>query len=481
MTFSEYANKSVHELRVLIQLDIGKQNLQWVNIGAGIWYCNFNGLYPEVGAPGDDLLKGFTSQIFGDIGSVLIDNVNYVKVNSVELLSTTEISFYYDIINNKIYIHLINNDEPYLHFITLGVINGFSYDDYTPINSETNYSARLLNAINLTESRDPLFFGKIQYNQGNISLINNDGFFDSFVLSNDFYGNSVRILIGFKDLDISEYELLYSATISKVELNENTFDISLSDKRKALSKTITYTCTAKNALEAIRELLYTNYGAIYNSVYYNTTQWATCESIVDNVSIDIQSGKSTQDKPMIEIIEDICGSIFGLFKIEPDGKYNFKIVDTTSSASATITSNDVINQHLITYDPLEVISSTKIGYAKNWDEGYTSPYTFYTDVSQEQSIFRKYKVYTQKQFNTLLTNSSDAITFSDIVLNYSKDVHGIGSVEVPLKYYAIQIGDIVNIEINRETTTLLGTVKCEIISKSLELEMGFITFGYRII
>ncbi|HUW45691.1 MAG TPA: hypothetical protein VMW50_07840, partial [Dehalococcoidia bacterium] len=63
MTFEELSNKSVSSLRTLVQIDLGNINIQWVNAGAGIWYVNFTGLYPEVD---DSLLDGFTAQLFGD-------------------------------------------------------------------------------------------------------------------------------------------------------------------------------------------------------------------------------------------------------------------------------------------------------------------------------------------------------------------------------------------------------------------------------
>ena len=83
MTFSEYANRSVNPLRVLLQLDISKINTQWINAGAGIWYVNFDATYPEVDS---SLLDGFTAQSFGDIGSLIVDTTNYTKMS--DLLST---------------------------------------------------------------------------------------------------------------------------------------------------------------------------------------------------------------------------------------------------------------------------------------------------------------------------------------------------------------------------------------------------------
>jgi hypothetical protein len=191
-------------------------------------------------------------------------------------------------------------------------------------------------------------------------------------------------------------------------------------------------------------------------------------------------------KPTIDVIEDICASTFGLFLIGPDNRYSFKIVNTSATALTTIVHTDILNRHSITYDPAEVISSVKVGYNKNWDSDYVSPYTFVTDTSVEAAAFLKYKVYNQRTFYTLLTNATAASAFGTTILNYAKDVHGMGELTVPMSYYSYNVADIVNAEITRETTPMLGSsmtvvTKVEIISKAYNLRDATITFGYRVV
>jgi hypothetical protein len=478
MTFVEYANRSVNPLRVLVQLDVSKINTQWINAGAGIWYVNFSATYPEVDS---SLLDGFTVQSFGDIGSLIVDTTNYTKMTDLLSVTTTENSFYYDSTEGEVFVHFVNNDDHILHDIFFGVVHGFSYDDFTPIDSLTPYIGRINSNIEIKQARDPLFFGKIQFDTGSVSLLNSDGEFDTFAIDNNLYGNEVRILLGFEDISINDYLTVYTALVENVSVDEEIFTIGISDKRKKFTKEITYTCNSKNALEVIRELLSLYYGAIYNSTYYDTTAWAASEALAPLISIDIQDGKAIEDISVIDLIEDICASVFGIFKITADNKYSFKIVDTTATASTTIYAHDILNNHSINYDPSEVITSIKMGYNKNWESGYTSPYTWYTDTSQEETIYKKYKVYNQKEFFSIIENLSSATSLATTVLNYSKDVHGIGEVLVPIKYYAMEVGDIVNIEINRSTRTMLGTKKCEVISKGYQFPEGIIKLGYRII
>jgi hypothetical protein len=482
MTFSEYSTLSVSKPRVLVELDLGKYNLQWINCGAGIWYVNFDNLYPEVDAT---LLSGFTSQTFGVIGSIKVEGAEQAEVATLAALTDDPESYYYDSANNELFVCLINYEEPSLHNISLGVIYGYSIDEFVPIDSTIPYEGRLSSNPSISISRDPLFFGKLMYSFSGFDLINADGYFDTFAIDNDIYGNSARVLFGYEEISINDYITLYQGVIEKVSINEDIINISIGDKRKQLSKSITYTCTNKNALDVIVEALVNNYGVTYSSNYFDLTSWAAAQALVPNVTIDIQPNKDMDDIPTNDLIENICGSVFGLFIIDSNNKYSFKIVDTTASASSTIYAIDILNNHSIDYDPTEVISSTKVGYNKNWEEGYTSPYTWLYDTLQEEAIFLKYKTYTQKEFFTLLIDTSAQTiiqAFSNTVLAYSKDVHGIGSVDVPMKYYTINLGDIVNIEINRPNSTMLGTKKCEIISKRYNLSaLPMLNFGYRII
>jgi hypothetical protein len=475
MTFAEHAEKSVSDARVLAQVDLAVMNAQWINCGAGIWYCNDDALYPEVGPPGDDLLNGFTAQTFGDIGSVSCDGIQLTSVASLALLNNTNL-YYRDSVNKNTYICLPNYDEPWIHDIFFGIVHGFSFDEFIPIGSSTLYEGRFLGSPQISQSRDPLFWGKMQYTFGGISLINADGDYDTFAQDNDAYGNETRFLYGYKQLNISDYIRIHTGTLQNVNVSEAEMQINLSDKRMQLTKPIQYKCTDKNALDAIVEILTQSYNIQYNSTYYDTTAWAIARALVPVITINMK-----EEGPTINVIEEICGTIFGLFKIDPDNRFSFKIVDTSTTALTTIVSTDILNHHTISYDPSEVISSVKVGYNKNWDSDYVSPYTWYTDITRENAIWLKYKTYNQATFYTLLTNLIDATAFGTKILDYAQDVHGMGEIMVPMKYYIYNVGDIVNAEIVREKITMLGTKKVEIISKTYSLAESMIIFGYRIV
>src|SRR3990167_1530185 len=171
MTFAQYAARSVADARVLVELDLGIINLQWVNNGAGLWCVNTDGLYSWVDST---LLGGFTDQGFAAIGSVRVDGGEQTDAGSMLTLVTATETFWYDD-SGTLWVHLINNDAPSMHTIAIGVVYGYSFDDFTPVGASQAYEGRLLGAPAIAKRRDPLYFGKLAFGGGSITLANGDG------------------------------------------------------------------------------------------------------------------------------------------------------------------------------------------------------------------------------------------------------------------------------------------------------------------
>lgn len=468
MTFSELSTRSINNSRILVEINITQENTQWVNIGAGIWYVNAEAIYSYVDST---LLEGFTIQTISDVGSVAVDNILLLETNSLLDCSETAESFYWDSVNNSLYVHFPDNDEPFIHNINLGIVCGLSREGFQPLNSNTFYESRLIGVPTLNQSRDPLFFGKIQYEGGSIKANNADGYFDTLVEDNYLYGNIAKIYYGFEELDINDYVEIFTGLIENVTIDEEYATFSIIDKRKRLTKKITYSCTNLNALEAIEEVLEQSYGWVYNSLYYDTTQWELMKAIAPVITIDMQSEDTT-----ISIIEMICNSIWGIFIIKADGRFSFKIPRIGNYGLVDIPCDDILNHISINYDPSEVITSTKIGYNKNWvDESYT----YLNDTSQESAIYKKYKIYNEKTFDTILPTLELAQDLSDDILDYSGEVRGGFDIQTSMQYYYLDICDFAYIEICRTNSDWLGLRKIEILNKSYDLINGIITFNVR--
>lgn len=465
MTYLERASKSVNNSRIIFSLDITQTNVQWTNRGSGVWVVNANNLYPWIDST---LLTGFSAQVIPDVGSVLVDNIQLAEALTLLDCSDNEGTFYWD--GSNLYIHIIGGDSPFIHTVLLGIVFGYSRCGFTPVSSKVFYPGRIISLPSISQARDPLYWGKLQYTGGSVQLNNGDGYFDLIGEDYNIYGNQARIELGFEDLPLADYERLFTGFVESVDVDETGLSLSFIDKRKQLTKPITYTCTAKNAVEAIQEILLDNYAIPYNGIYYNTAQWeAAIEDALD-VTINMQTAESA-----IKVIEGICQSTFGIFLVDNLGRYSFKIIRPADPATFEIPEYDILNYPRATYNPSEVITSTKIGYARDWTISGASGYTYLTDTSQEADIFAKYKIYNQRTFDTYLPDLAAAQAFSNVILDYAGTVRPVLDVEVPIKYYNIEVGDFAYIEINRSNANWFGVRKCEILSKTWNLDRNTIT------
>jgi VCBS repeat-containing protein len=478
MSFSTESIKSVSSPRILIELDISSINSQWVNAGAGIWKVNFDNIYPEVDAT---LLDGFTVQLFDNIGSCTCDNTVLSKVNTLLEMSSTYQSFYYDGSTKTLYVSLPNYDEPFIHTILIGVVYGLSKEEFTPVGASQLYEGRLSTVPSLGYTRDPLYFGKIAFESANIKVINADGYFDTFADTFNIYGNAVRIYFGYASLPYSEYELIYSGYIETIQIAEDYMTITSADNRKKLTTKVHYTVIDINALDALVVLLQMNNPSIsYNDTFFNTAEWDIARALVPNITITMDNADSTDE--ILKLIEGICLSCFGLFTIQPDGRYTFKLLDTSATSVTSITKYDILSDPLvITYDPTQVLSSIKITYDKVDDENIYGYQTTLTDTSHEAYVYNKYKVYVENDFESYLINSITTQALADKIMAYAMDVHGTLPVTVPMKYYNVSVGDNIDIEINRENSVMLGYKKCEVLGKTFDLENEKIKLDLRIV
>ncbi len=478
MSFATEVAKSVSDSRVLVELDIAEVNTQWINIGAGIWEVNASNIYSYVD---DTLLDGFTAQGFGIVGSVYENGTPLAEVSTLALLTGADQQFFYNKSTRSLYVILENYDEPFLNqTINIGIVNGYSFDSFSPPNTQQQpYDGRLISLPSISISRDPLFFGKLVYGGGDVVLGNVDGKLDRFGEDNDVYGNAARIFYGFAVIDLSDYLRLYTGYIGRVVVGEQRVPVSISDKRKQLSRAITYSSGgAKNALDAIQDILVTSFQAVYTEADFDITAWEVAQAAVGDVVVDMQD--DDERVPAINIIEQICTSVFGFFRITANGRYSFKIVDTTAAVVTTIKAVDIISNHKIVYDPTEVISSVRVGYAKDWTTTGTA-YLYYTDDTREASVFTAYKTYKEQPVDTLLPTLSAATAFGVTFMDYFDRIHGRLPVDIPMAYYSIALGDMVDAEIRRQTTTMLGTTKSEVISINYNLDRSMINLGLRIV
>jgi hypothetical protein len=347
----------------------------------------------------------------------------------------------------------------------LGVVFGFSHYGFTPQGASFPYDGRLLAIPRISKSRDPLFYGKIQFGGGSVTLNNADGYFDDFIDTNDIYGFECKLLAGYENLDISEYREVFTGYIENSRLSEESAEITITDRRKQLTKPITYTCTNSNALDAIKDILTTSYSEIvYTETFFDTTAWEVAQAAALNVTINMQ-----QPDSVINVIQDICASTFGLFLILADGRFSFKIIDTGDDPTLVIEKNDIFNRLDFNYDSSQVISSIRVGHSRDWVTT-SNQYTYLTDTSRQASVFSQYKTYNQKDFNTLLPSSALAAAFATTLLEYNTQINPTVSIKTPLSYIDTELGDVIYAELDRQTIGMFGIRKCEVLGVAYDFD-----------
>lgn len=653
-TFAEKAQNPNSTKIILCEIDIGFDQEFWVNKRAGTWQVNFDVVYPEIASW---FLQGVESRSVTRIGSITMDGIILTEVGSVSDVQLYEYSFYWDQNAHDLYVHLVNGDKPLLHRLTLG--ESFAVSNYAgPLNNwsvynDYIYEPRLKSIPSVATRKDPVFFGKIAFEGGTITLDNADGFFNTFGEDNDVFGGAVRLLIGFDDLPYSQFRKIFTGFIENLTVTQMELRLDVQNKRKALSrrlpaklftlddypylkpknngkpvpllygvcKKVPVTCTNEketpapqyfnfkicdttfhsiyaidkaydkddeevtiasgsknlatavfqletgnltysglagtfqegerikgsntdasttiardtgstivfekrpkdrfdvgetitgadsgatatiatyeegqyypgddisvdvqgyvftgtsmlihNALDVILDLLSSYYPIYFNSNYFDTYNWPTARA--PDIGYFVE-----KPKELIDIIEEISSSIFGWFPVKDDGRYAYKIYNQYAVSKQTITEEEILNltELEIGYDSTEVLTSARIGYAKDWKN---AEYLIHQDDSHEDEVFKKFRIYREKTFDTLLTGQSAAEDFADTLFLFSSDVLKPFSITTKMQTVEREVGDFIDVEIDRVAKKMLGLVKAEILGIEKDGNNNLVRLACRIV
>jgi len=182
----------------------------------------------------------FQSTIMVNIASLQVDTISFVKTDTLEDCQTQTGSFFWNYSEQKLYIHFSNNDRQLDKEILVGVILGFSntYNETTEnFYNSILYDERLVSVSNPKKAVDPLFFGKLKYNNGSAKFINTDGYFDKWRDGN-YYGTDCRILYSDTGNDYNDFLEIGSGFVSDDSTTATDFTITIDDPRKGLEQPV---------------------------------------------------------------------------------------------------------------------------------------------------------------------------------------------------------------------------------------------------
>ena len=258
MIFNDIKDLPISRKIVLLEIDLPLKTTQQPsalhNYEAGIWFIL---LTPD---PILDITAGVISLIPNpvpdnglDVGSVTVDDLGYIKVDSLAELRLQEGSFYYVIATTALYFHFPGWEWPTGIYSVDRIIVGQTTGFRTQLDSITGayingveYQPRIKSVLAISKSKDPLFWGINRYQGGTVTLDNADGFFDNYK-SMKIYRQPGRILLGFDGLAYADYRVVYSGNVDSYTWDFEKFNIKLQDPRKFLSIQIPRNTLTKSA------------------------------------------------------------------------------------------------------------------------------------------------------------------------------------------------------------------------------------------
>jgi hypothetical protein len=244
-----------------------------------------------------------------------------------------------------------------------------------------------------------------------------------------------------------------AVTPTATDLTNCTLTIDSADADREFSGNVTADITGyadgsgtiTNGLKVLRELLRL-YGDIeYISSNFNTSQWDGYETDAADIALFVE------DEDLIDVIEQVALSMFGIFYVEPNGLYSFKKTENDRAIADTIGEDDIISEPYAEYDEENFLTSVRIDYDRDISE---DEYLRLVYDDDEADIFLRYRQYRDKKYETLLTTSAAATDMAEEVMSISSAIPTYFPIRVPYDAYKdLEILDNVATSIKR---TVLG-------------------------
>lgn len=239
MSFDTEKQKQSSWKIILVEIDLPRDNNILINYQSGIWFREMSRLIPrtnDFSLFGTYAADNPNNTIFR-VSSVSVNKEPYLNAGSFATMETTEESYYYNPETTELFIHALNNDNPFLiGDVVLGIVTGYSNTADSDNNIYYNgiaYDPRVLSIPTINKSRDPIFFGKASFPSGKITLNNADGEFDDYK-DNNIFGQSIRTLMGFDGLDYDDFRKIATGYIDEFTWDRNKLSLGSKDIRKKL-------------------------------------------------------------------------------------------------------------------------------------------------------------------------------------------------------------------------------------------------------
>ncbi len=237
MSFNDELNKTNSHKIVLLEMDTPITERK-INYGPGRWVVFVTPGKQDV--PDDFGNIGFYGErndAYKNIQSVNAGGDQLPEMASFAAWEASSEGWFYDEATTKVYMVLESFDPPESFVVVApGAAIGFSYlADDNKYYQDVYYEPRLIDVPNLSKSKDPLYYGIIQYQAPSFSFNNEDGFFDTFSQL-ALYNQPYRVFYTFAGLAYSEALQVYQGRIKEFAHDFTTFKMIGKDPRESLSR-----------------------------------------------------------------------------------------------------------------------------------------------------------------------------------------------------------------------------------------------------
>jgi len=222
-----------------------------------------------------------------------------------------------------------------------------------------------------------------------------------------------------------------------------------------------------NQLDIAQHLL-ENFASIsYTGNNFNTAEWTIEQTKAsDNIGVAIIDGTTT----VISVLEELAQTSAAGFLRQPDGLLTWRTFDADNLPIATIKTDDWLDDPRLDNDADQVISKAGVKYDQDVSSGL---WLREIDDSKEAAVKGTYDTNRSKEFETLYTDSADALLFAQDIMNKSDAVRDIITGTVRLEFIEPEIGQNVQIELDHTNgTSWLGKLKCEVLESIPDIRNG---------
>jgi len=248
-----------------------------------------------------------------------------------------------------------------------------------------------------------------------------------------------------------------------VDLNKATFQLSKTVYTKGKNVTATFQgyevggVLIENPLFIIRDVISKYLNTKFSSRYFNVESWTTLENSnlpKCNLYID-------EPTTLIDIINQLSISIMGIFIMEKDGVYNYKIQEDEKESVRTIDCREYLEPVKLSFNQDKYANIIRVGYSKDQNE---DEYQYEINNSFETSLKLKYRIEKQTDLETNLVNKEDAVAYGNKAILEYGGIYPEYTFATSLDTEGLEILDCIDIELYQIDDNTVGKAKCIVTS-----------------